>query len=264
MVVTQRFQSTLPGRGATTIKAYSTEEILISIHAPRAGSDRDHHRGNGGRRISIHAPRAGSDISLSPTMLSISKFQSTLPGRGATKACQYQPQCSQISIHAPRAGSDRYSGRTSVSDKTFQSTLPGRGATAACALFSLPRALSIHAPRAGSDSAFWHGAKRCDLSIHAPRAGSDSRDIDIVGYIKLSIHAPRAGSDTAALVPGEAGRNFNPRSPGGERLSGTRCFLTWVCGFQSTLPGRGATQRYKVLLDMGMRISIHAPRAGSD
>ena len=57
--------------------------------------------------------------------------------------------------------------------------------------------------------------------------------------------------------------NFNPRSPHGERLGG--CSTTKSRGllFQSTLPARGATpesgKRVRTI-----RISIHAPRTGSD
>jgi len=57
------FQSTLPGRGATS----STSLIIatpksFSIHAPRAGSDYTQY-GIAIREfiLSIHAPRAGSD-----------------------------------------------------------------------------------------------------------------------------------------------------------------------------------------------------------
>ena len=57
-------------------------------------------------------------------------------------------------------------------------------------------------------------------------------------------------------------RNFNPRSPHGERLpSATRAFGT--SRFQSTLPARGATW-YLKLTDGREAISIHAPRTGSD
>ena len=59
--------------------------------------------------ISIHAPREGSDFSLPNLRSTATVFQSTLPARGATGAdrrgeCEYD-----ISIHAPREGSDRVS-----------------------------------------------------------------------------------------------------------------------------------------------------------
>ena len=60
---TQAFQSTLPARGATSSCVYPLVSILISIHAPRTGSD------------AIAGSVYGKALA----------FQSTLPARGATK-----------------------------------------------------------------------------------------------------------------------------------------------------------------------------------
>ena len=38
--------------------------------------------------------------------------------------------------------------------------------------------------------------------------------------IEISIHAPRTGSDDAYKQQVETEKNFNPRSPHGERLKG--------------------------------------------
>ena len=62
-----------------------SESGSISIHAPRMGSDggfgeRSGHRGF----ISIHAPRMGSDVVVVLVSCEPSRFQSTLPGWGAT------------------------------------------------------------------------------------------------------------------------------------------------------------------------------------
>ena len=65
--MTAIFQSTLPVWGATNTSDGLTVAALISIHAPRVGSD-----GLLGVRwescqdISIHAPRVGSDKSVAP------------------------------------------------------------------------------------------------------------------------------------------------------------------------------------------------------
>ena len=56
------FQSTLPGWGATAVESSVFSPFLISIHAPRMGSDKSG---------SAHHHTASS-------------FQSTLPGWGAT------------------------------------------------------------------------------------------------------------------------------------------------------------------------------------
>ena len=56
------FQSTLPVGGATSFFVHMIHRILISIHAPRGGSDGRYRRADSPRAgISIHAPRGGSD-----------------------------------------------------------------------------------------------------------------------------------------------------------------------------------------------------------
>ena len=58
--------------------------------------------------ISIHAPREGSDRDLQLFFKRLRKFQSTLPVRGATlNAGLGHIRDIGISIHAPREGSDR-------------------------------------------------------------------------------------------------------------------------------------------------------------
>ena len=126
-----RFQSTLPGWGATTMEFRTPLAGLISIHAPRMGSDITPIQWRKMTFISIHAPRMGSD-----------NVQSGLDLRGT------------ISIHAPRMGSDRsrrtrrsrtryFNPRSPDGERpsrfthgeplyTFQSTLPGWGATWQC------------------------------------------------------------------------------------------------------------------------------------
>ena len=77
------FQSTLPAWGATFKPSIFLDFIVISIHAPRMGSDLFAVPAGKQRRISIHAPRMGSD--------------------GRPKARSHG---ATISIHAPRMGSD--------------------------------------------------------------------------------------------------------------------------------------------------------------
>ena len=89
-------------------------------------------------RISIHAPRMGSDRRGSGSPSASVRFQSTLPGWGATQQDVGAPQFGDISIHAPRMGSDRL--REPHSQRR--------------------RCISIHAPRMGSDRLpqYWHGS----------------------------------------------------------------------------------------------------------
>ena len=94
--------------GGATIKGKDGRDyIIISIHAPRGGSDfftvsLVYHIS-----ISIHAPRGGSDVLWLYTVISGLLFQSTLPVGGATVNISRSPFLpTLISIHAPRGGSD--------------------------------------------------------------------------------------------------------------------------------------------------------------
>ena len=102
------------------------------------------------------------------------------------------------------------------------------------------RGISIHAPRVGSD--FHTQANQCQdgISIHAPRVGSDPAYPGGPALAAISIHAPRVGSDRQNYLPGHEIRDFNPRSPCGERPGRGRVPAGENL-FQSTLPVWGAT-----------------------
>ena len=101
------------------------------------------------------------------------------------------------------------------------------------------------------------------ISIHAPRTGSDMETymslITRSNFNPRSPHGERPGGRYKIRAPD----NFNPRSPHGERLDcqGKRVYRSQ---FQSTLPARGATAWTAGMLSWTRRISIHAPRTGSD
>ena len=56
------FQSTLPVKGATPRHFVNQIVKVVSIHAPREGSDLQGIDTQPTRAVSIHAPREGSDI----------------------------------------------------------------------------------------------------------------------------------------------------------------------------------------------------------
>ena len=243
------------------------KEIMISIHAPRTGSDSVvWHPQPCEAHISIHAPRTGSDaarrtkcragadfnprsphgerqrwrtFSTLPT-----GFQSTLPARGATWMRIRYNKSTVFQSTLPARGATIWSAKLFPSS-VFQSTLPARGATATGNGTIQLDGISIHAPRTGSDG----GAENetyvtFNISIHAPRTGSDAASgHPLRNRAGISIHAPRTGSDAFSCLAARAYSNFNPRSPHGERPARWRT----SCGarrFQSTLPARGATQRH--------------------
>ena len=85
-IATDVFQSTLPVKGATPGCDRFGRLFVVSIHAPREGSDVGLRAIGVGQQVSIHAPREGSDrVGLFcedyPAL-----FQSTLPVKGATHA----------------------------------------------------------------------------------------------------------------------------------------------------------------------------------
>ena len=235
------FQSTLPARGATALER--AEPATACNFNPRSP--------HGERRIpteemadpdgiSIHAPRTGSD-----------------------RERRRKNRQHDISIHAPRTGSDAGAEMKYQRD-VFQSTLPARGATrVVCRECAVLRGISIHAPRTGSDaSARRAPGNSCAFQSTLPARGATGQMLRQWRRIVISIHAPRTGSDLPLATTKPIRRNFNPRSPHGERRMspvgateskyfnprsphGERRFCpanNFPHGtFQSTLPARGAT-----------------------
>ena len=168
-----------------------------------------------------------------------SRFQSTLPARGATRAGNSWACAADFNPRSPH-GERRAKLRR-----------------------NLTRAwISIHAPRTGSDmysiSKFRYNVR---ISIHAPRTGSDSDAIFIIGIFYISIHAPRTGSDPPKAQSIPSRRHFNPRSPHGERPPPRLRKEFHDISIHAPRTGSddyldGRTEREG--------ISIHAPRTGSD
>ena len=73
-----------PRTGSDWLAERTQKTCEISIHAPRTGSDRVSGSTKPVPRISIHAPRTGSDCRADRLAFLLTRFQSTLPARGAT------------------------------------------------------------------------------------------------------------------------------------------------------------------------------------
>ena len=215
---------------------------MISIHAPRTGSDLKRARTRTFYRdISIHAPRTGSDHFAQSGWI----------------FCQ-------ISIHAPRTGSDDEEKTHTLQAKAFQSTLPARGATfSLCRCNSNGRYFNPRSP---------HGErqKRNDLvarglifqSTLPARGATTGRRLMKLRAKSFQSTLPARGATVFCHLGGNRGSDFNPRSPHGERHM-MICRRKSRRKFQSTLPARGAT-RVGTGAQSGNPISIHAPRTGSD
>ena len=256
------FQSTLPVWGATPLYGRINHDAVISIHAPRMGSDlfddciqsllrNFNPRSPYGERLEClptrylpndFNPRSpyGERRRVAVSLSQLAAFQSTLPVWGATLVQQ-----------------------TTHKTALFQSTLPVWGATMMVA------SLAPHFFVFQSTLPVWGATRRCD-----------ARD----GHVFISIHAPRMGSDPVPACVVARIAYFNPRSPYGERLcsisttsrssqfqstlpvwgaTNWSCLERPVCEFQSTLPVWGATHQLLHRVSR-LAISIHAPRMGSD
>ena len=142
--------------------------------------------------ISIHAPHAGSDPSWLP-WAGPSKFQSTLPMRGATLA---SPPCSSHSNFNPRSPcGERPARKKDLFLRPYFNPRSPCGERSAFPLFCTALIISIHAPHAGSDWPMLPLQDFQQISIHAPHAGSDVSGEGQTQDGQISIHAPHAGSD---------------------------------------------------------------------
>ena len=149
-------------------------QLIISIHAPRTGSDvrpcangdvlgryfnpRSPHGERQvsmlpvvrRRNISIHAPRTGSDCKPVSAELCVLYFNPRSPH--GERRPQVPPVAPARYFNPRSPHGERPCQRFQpVQPVQFQSTLPARGATSCVMLTVLPTGISIHAPRTGSD-----------------------------------------------------------------------------------------------------------------
>ena len=107
-----------------------------------------------------------------------------------------------------------------TSGRPFQPTLPARGATRTAVTRSCSgTSISTHAPRTGSDDTCWMDANTAlEFQPTLPARGATLLQRRDALRRAISTHAPRTGSDAALSEKMHKNpRNFNPRSPHGER-----------------------------------------------
>ena len=237
---------------------------VVSTHAPLAGSDvSDYRQALSTICVSTHAPLAGSDLPCSrcsrtgacfnprspcgerPTPVghgtTTTKFQPTLPLRGATQGGHVGAHQLGVSTHAPLAGSD-YAGVVLPPTIIVSTHAPLAGSDGFGGSVGCRNRVSTHAPLAGSDGPCCaRGVAGHGVSTHAPLAGSDThREGALPCQVTFQPTLPLRGA-TRQELPQRRGRAcFNPRSPCGERLPAAWAFAATFL-FQPTLPLRGAT-----------------------
>ena len=168
-----------------------------------------------------------------------------------------------ISTHAPRTGSDglrprgvrlarNFNPRSPHGERLtyngcithcrlFQPTLPARGATSEASIFPSANAISTHAPRTGSD-----------------RQGG--KVFGALGVFQPTL--PARGATQTAQSSTPPAKNFNPRSPHGERRAQGDDFRVRD-NFNPRSP-HGERRQAVFDRDLRVEISTHAPRTGSD
>ena len=238
----REFQSTLPARGATYVRRRTMFAFIISIHAPREGSD---------KMISMLLCERGDFNPRSP------RGERREPRQKRRRQPDFNPRSPRgerrwqikrtlimidISIHAPREGSDNY-------DVVAQSDTE----------------ISIHAPREGSDATFAPlTASVVIFQSTLPARGATQLDeLEKKAQTIFQSTLPARGA-TQRLPPRmSTSKYFNPRSPRGERRAPFQqeIFLHFI----SIHAPREGSDFVGVIADKpNILISIHAPREGSD
>ena len=123
-------------------------------------------------------------------------FQPTLPARGATEHGHKTADGQPISTHAPRTGSDRRSVGHCHGEHHFNPRSPHGERRTHRKSSPWFEEFQPTLPARGATQLRREGGGLCGISTHAPRTGSDE------DYARLEA----------------ASKNFNPRSPHGERL----------------------------------------------
>ena len=192
-----------------------------------------------------------------------SRFQPTLPARGATLRRKFLVFANSISTHAPRTGSDGLSIRPRrctadfnprsphgerqspcsrpLETGKFQPTLPARGATSRKEELQERHRISTHAPRTGSDRTFpsvLHPNGRFQPTLPARGATGYIGQGDKSDLFQPTL--PARGATPPRTRRRLARCYFNPRSPHGERPARSAAAFS-DSRFQPTLPARGAT-----------------------
>ena len=169
--------------------------------------------------ISIHAPRVGSDRNTVVVNRAGNNFNPRSPCGERHLDDEELKSKIRISIHAPRVGSDAFRKWKTVLQGRFQSTLPVWGATVQLCTLST-------CDRFQSTLPVW-GATYVGSSSIPARAFQST--------------LPVWGATGAEKERRRITKDFNPRSPCGERLC-PMYIPASLHAFQSTLPVWGATR----------------------
>ena len=235
----QAFQSTLPARGATNPLQAADDCQRFQSTLPARGATRITLSYQSEKRFQSTLPARGATRASAATTTDRDNFNPRSPHGERHKSNRYQPPAdAHFNPRSPH-GERRRAFCRSACLRQFQSTLPARGATMKILLMETHKGFQSTLPA--------RGATRGTVSCGCNRI--------------ISIHAPRTGSDARLVWSSSTSRNFNPRSPHGERLPRFRKRQV-LRNFNPRSPH--GERQYHRRNRPGQQISIHAPRTGSD
>ena len=169
-----------------------------------------------------------------------------------------------ISIHAPRVGSDIPLSGIAQGEYQFQSTLPVWGATSG--INQIGNVLTDFNPRSPCGERLGNFTYRRVIIYFNPRSPCGERQDNrarVLIYRCISIHAPRVGSDDQKSRNSTNNKKFQSTLP----VWGATVFYSPVFSiFYHFNPRSPCGERLfeRLVNQMAIRISIHAPRVGSD
>ena len=255
------FQPTLPLRGATQHDRKITASCLFQPTLPLRGATVALGVLTSWVEFQPTLPLRGATEQLEG-VTQINVFQPTLPLRGATRTSW--SQCAPLCFN-PRSpcGERRRSSPDRSASARFNPRSPcGERRSSDHGSFPVGRGFNPRSPC---------GERLLEMTL-SPLAVPFQPTLPLRGATglwlwwhvgnRVSTHAPLAGSDGYGRTSCRESPCFNPRSPCGERRRHHRTMSRW-CGFQPTLPLRGATAADPRGAPLGV-VSTHAPLAGSD
>ena len=209
-------------RGATILEGPLLHFVVISIHAPNAGSDRqDAYRGHFDVDFNPRSPR-GERHRHGSVLHDPRDFNPRSPcGERPWLLCRH-PAPQNFNPRSPCGERHTVWANVMLAHNKFQPTLPLRGATLASMFSASVSRFQPTLPMRGATPEQEQEPPKAEISTHAPHAGSDLL-YDCprhCRHLPISTHAPHTGSDGRADINACYRGHFNPRSPYGERPAG--------------------------------------------
>ena len=266
--LSQKFQPTLPARGATDGRCRFRKPIIkFQPTLPARGATVRRLAGNVSRGCNFN-PRSphGERLWLPSRARTLPDFNPRSPHGERRPSSWWRParrkhfnprsphgerqhvfrvigNAERISTHAPRTGSDTIVTPAAAAQYQFQPTLPARGATWMRVRYNKSTvSISTHAPRTGSDTKrldALEGRKKFQPTL--PARGATQQIGCITQFTGISTHAPRTGSDETSTPAPSYIMAFQPTLPArGATSPGQKEVM--IMKFQPTLPARGATK----------------------